>query len=83
VESLASEIAQGQWIFPSIDGTISGTEKPLRMLIDEMLSYAPSKHTGDRLMACWIARESARAASAAGAGRAKAWVGRLRLGRGR
>ena len=82
VEALALEIAQGQWIFPSLDGTISGTDKPLRLLIDEMLSYTPSKHTGDRLMALWIARESARAAGI-GVGRTKAWVGRLRLGRGR
>jgi hypothetical protein len=28
--------------------------------IDEMLYYQPSAHTGDRLMACWMAREAAR-----------------------
>lgn len=81
VEALASEIAQGQWIFPSLDGTISGCDKKLRLLIEEMLNYQPTKHTGDRLMALWIARESARAALGQTT-RGKAWVGRLRLGRG-
>lgn len=79
VEALAHEIASGQWIFPSLDGTISGVDRPLKLLVDEMLAYAPSKHTGDRLMALWIAREAARA-SVGVQNRSKAWVGRLRLG---
>lgn len=59
VESLAVELRQGWWVIPS--GS-SGTsiDGEARAWIDEMLHYDPSAHTGDRLMASWIAREIAR-----------------------
>ena len=34
--------------------------------IGEMLRYDPAKHTGDRLMASWIAKEAARVGSRSG-----------------
>ena len=62
VESLSAELARNQWIMPS--GT-SGTDvhPELRTFIDEMLYYDPASHTGDHLMAAWIAREGARKAA--------------------
>jgi hypothetical protein len=56
VESLAAEMNNGKWIIPS-EG---GVSKEIQEWIDEMLYYQPSAHTGDRLMACWFAREAAR-----------------------
>lgn len=59
VESLAVETRAGRWIFPSDeDGRIEEAE--LRALIVEMDEYKPYSHTGDSLMALWIAREQAR-----------------------
>lgn len=56
VESLAAEMQGGKWIFPC-----KGGESPeLMELINEMLYYAPDKHTGDRLMSLWFAREGAK-----------------------
>lgn len=62
IESLATEFANGKWSLPNEGGTIDGGEIPeeVRKLIEEMLGYDPHSHTGDRLMACWIAREGAR-----------------------
>jgi hypothetical protein len=59
IESLAVELRQKLWIFPSGD---SGAEidPELGALRFEMLSYRPNKHTGDRLMALWFAREGIR-----------------------
>jgi len=56
VESLAAEMVNGKWIIPSA----GGVSKEIQEWIDEMLYYQPSAHTGDRLMACWMAREAAR-----------------------
>jgi hypothetical protein len=57
VESLAIEMQAGKWIIPSKGG------KPLNPEVDawlqDMLYYDPRSHTGDRLMACWFAREGA------------------------
>ena len=58
VESLATEMAQGKWLIPNHGGTL---HPEVSAWIDEMLYYQPDAHTGDRLMACWIAREGARA----------------------
>lgn len=56
--SMFTEIAQGAWVFPN------DAPRPLhpamQKFIDECLYYAPSRHTGDVLMAAWIAREQAR-----------------------
>lgn len=59
VESLAIEIRGGIWVLPSgPDGRSLTTEA--RAWIGELSAYRPSAHTGDRVMASWIAREAAR-----------------------
>lgn len=61
LESIAIEMSAGKWSFPNIGGTLEGHIDPeLMKLINEMLSYDPKSHTGDRLMSLWIAREGAR-----------------------
>lgn len=59
LESMGAELAAGKWIIPSGD---SGTDlhPEVAAWIEEMLYYDPTSHTGDRLMASWIAREGAR-----------------------
>jgi len=59
VESLAAELAAGRWVIPCAPGT-KRTSRAITEWIDDMLSYDPQGHTGDRLMAAWIAREAAR-----------------------
>lgn len=58
VESIATEMANGKWIIPSGDGRL---HPEVEKWVNEMLYYDPNSHTGDRLMACWFAREGARA----------------------
>lgn len=62
VESLAAEMAGGKWIIPSKAGApdFTGVDKEVGEWISEMLFYDPKEHTGDRLMASWLAREGAR-----------------------
>jgi hypothetical protein len=61
IESLAVEFSNGKWALPNDGGTLDGTiPDEVKKLIEEMLSYDPMSHTGDRLMATWIAREGAR-----------------------
>lgn len=57
VEGLAIELSNGKWIFPSKGGV---TAPQLNEFIVELLYYVPKTHTGDRLMACYFARELAR-----------------------
>ena len=58
VESLSAEMSRGQWIIPC---EITGEcEKEIQEWIDQMLYYDPASHTGDHLMASWIAREGSR-----------------------
>lgn len=59
VESLAAELAAGQWIIPC-ERVTKATHPQVGEFITEMLYYDPAAHTGDRLMAAWIAREAAR-----------------------
>lgn len=59
LESVAVEMRAGRWVFPS-DELGRPVETELRALIVEMDEYRPLEHTGDRLMATWIAREQAR-----------------------
>lgn len=59
VESLAVEMRQGLWVVPSGDSGRPQTEA-VSMWLREMLEYDPSAHTGDHVMASWIAREVAR-----------------------
>jgi hypothetical protein len=59
VESLAVELRQKLWIFPSgHEGNEIDPE--LFALRFEMLGYRPKLHTGDRLMGLWFAREGIR-----------------------
>lgn len=57
VEGLAIELSNGKWTFPSKGGCI---DPQLSEFIVELLYYVPKAHTGDRLMACYFARELAR-----------------------
>lgn len=59
VESMAVELRAGQWIFPS-GAQGEDVDPEVRALIREMLFYSPTAHTGDRLMALWLAREAIR-----------------------
>lgn len=57
VEGIAAEMAAGRWVIPcGEDGTM---HPEVAKWVDEMLYYDPSAHTGDRLMACYMAREGA------------------------
>lgn len=58
VEGLAIELANGKWTIPNRGGLVN---KEVDKWITEMLFYSPSAHTGDRLMACYFARDKARA----------------------
>ncbi|MCP4674368.1 MAG: hypothetical protein GY854_02385 [Deltaproteobacteria bacterium] len=59
IESIFDELRNGAWIIPcDADGRC---HKEVQAWIDEMLYYQPPPaHTGDRLMACWFAREACR-----------------------
>lgn len=57
VESLATEFDNGKWIVPNVGGQC---HPEIEALIADMLYYDPRSHTGDRLMALWIAREGLR-----------------------
>jgi len=54
IESLAIELEQGRWIVPDAPAT--------RAWARELITYSPRSHAGDRVIASWLARESARAA---------------------
>lgn len=62
VESLATEFEQGKWIIPSDPVTGAAVCPEVVAWLSEALNYSPGEHTGDRLMAAWIAREAARKA---------------------
>ena len=57
VEGLAAEMSAGRWIIPCGTGQ---AEEEIQKWMDEMRYFDPGSHTGDRLMASWIAREGAR-----------------------
>ena len=62
IESLATEIYNGKWSFPCSKVSASApmvveAHPEIEALLDEMFDYTPSNHTGDRLMALWLARE--------------------------
>ena len=57
VESIAAEMAAAKWIIPNIDGKV---HQEISEWITQMLYYDPAAHTGDSLIASWIAREGAR-----------------------
>ncbi len=63
VESLAVEMRNRLWVLPS--GTAGDNLNPeAQAWIREMLYFNPTEHTGDRLMASWLAREALRKHSA-------------------
>jgi len=79
VESLANELAMGCWTMPSWEGNLESAEPEVRKLCDEMYAYMPNKHTGDLLMALWIAREGARTSKSKSENKVE--FGRIRLRR--
>jgi hypothetical protein len=79
VESLANELAMGCWTIPSWEGNLESTEPEVKQLCDEMYAYMPNKHTGDLLMALWIAREGARTSKSKSDNKVE--FGRIRLRR--
>lgn len=62
VEGIATEMANGKWIVPSVEagGMLRGATPTIEAWINELLYYDPAGHTGDHLMASWFAREGAR-----------------------
>lgn len=64
VESLATELANGKWRIPNKRALGPGVWEPMHPecleWMAELLFYDPKEHTGDRLMASWLAREGAR-----------------------
>lgn len=58
VESLAADMAAERWVIPCGPDLVPSAE--VQLWISEMLFYSPERHSGDRLMASWIAREGAR-----------------------
>lgn len=66
IESLGVEMSQGRWMLPCSEHLEPLPE--VMKFINECLTYDPTRHTGDRLIAAWIAREAARMSPAAPAG---------------
>ncbi len=64
VEGVAVEIANGKWLFPTTGP--GEVVKNVDQLRGEMEFYSRGAHTGDRLMAMWLAREGARRGRMAG-----------------
>ena len=60
VEHLASELAAGKWIIPCENGRM---HPEIEAWINELLFYDPASHTGDRVMAGWLAKEGIRMGS--------------------
>jgi hypothetical protein len=57
VESLFIEIENGAWLIPNDQS--GRCEAEIQTFINEVLYYNPAAHTGDTLMACWLARVQA------------------------
>lgn len=72
LESLATELANGKWIFPAKAGRPAHPE--IAALCSGMLFYDPKAHTADHLMAMWFAREGSRLP-----GKKRGTVGRVDL----
>lgn len=56
IETMAVEMANEKWIIPSKGGVTGEVAR----WITEMREYAPGPHTGDRLMASWLATRGPR-----------------------
>lgn len=59
VAAIGIEMSQGLWILPNHVGIVP---REVGELIGEIMSFSADDHTGDRLMALWIAKEGARRA---------------------
>lgn len=58
IESIFVEVENAVWLIPNMpDGSVT---EAVQHWINAMLYHDPSKHTGDELMASWLAREQAR-----------------------
>lgn len=68
VESLAVEMRNGLFVFPSGEGT---PPDEMQGLTNDLLFYDPQVHTPDRVMALWLARQAMRFGAAAGGGNGK------------
>ncbi len=64
VEGLGAEFAAGKWIIPSLaenpEAPAVADDPEVLAWLDDLYTYTASSHSGDRLMAGWIAREGAR-----------------------
>lgn len=58
IEGIAAEMANGHWLIPNADDGELAVE--FAEWVGEILDYDPRKHTGDRLMASFFAKEGAR-----------------------
>lgn len=58
IEGIAAEMANGHWLIPNADDGDLAVE--FAEWVGEILDYDPRKHTGDRLMASFFAKEGAR-----------------------
>jgi hypothetical protein len=59
VTSIGIDLYQGRWVIPCDEnGHVDNVQ--IARWISEMKEFSPDAHTGDRLMASWIAREGAR-----------------------
>lgn len=78
VEGLGAEFAAGKWIIPSLaenpEHPAIADDVEVLAWLDEIRVYTPVAHTGDRLMASWIAREGARRTLGSDAGNVGASV---------
>ncbi len=57
IQGIFSELADGRWTVPCKGGY---RHPEVDAWIADMMNYDPREHVGDRLMACWMAREGAR-----------------------
>lgn len=58
VESIGIEFEQTRWMIPCDDNMVP--PPAIAAWLRECVEYTPKEHTGDRLIASWIARENAR-----------------------
>lgn len=74
VESVFTELKSGDWIIPC--DRLGNVHPEIQGFIDQCVYYQPPPyHTGDKLMAAWIAREASRGKNR---GRSKPSVGKPR-----
>jgi hypothetical protein len=57
VESVFTRFRNSAWLIPNENGVV---EEPVAEWIDECVNFKREEHTGDLLMACWIAAERTR-----------------------